>query len=106
MQVLPSLSPAMITAQLAFRAAFHDMSPRGGQVTLLAPQMACKLRLCFMQVYGPSVTDAVSTSSGSALYARYTFLQQQLCGEISQRPRGLYGDSCSVLQAFFVICYD
>ena len=30
MEVLPTLSPAMITAQLAFRAAFHGMSPRGG----------------------------------------------------------------------------
>lgn len=29
-----------------------------------------ELRAPLMQVYGPSVTDAVSTSSGSALYAR------------------------------------
>ncbi len=29
-----------------------------------------ELRAPLLQVYGPSVTDAVSTSSGSALYAR------------------------------------
>ena len=114
MEVLPTLSPAMITAQLAFRAAFHDISPRGGPNPILGDSNGMQAEAvshagvwakCYRcgvnqqwqrpirQVYFPPATpDTVN------------FLW--LCGEICQRPRGLHGDSCSVLQAFFVICYD
>ena len=39
-------------------------------MTHVAYDAAAYARASLVQVYGPSVTDAVSTSSGSALYAR------------------------------------